>query len=489
MEAHVALDRDFDFVADATGFEWKNALGCANAALLAYADEEAVLSQALRVWKMKDARFFFSGESTQAFAMANDDMVLVAFRGTQIRQLDDLLIDAEIQLVAGLLSGRIHLGFHDALSEVWSDVERTIEEFGGGRGGKPLFLTGHSLGASLAALAASKRLSENKPVQGLYTFGQPRTGDEDWSAVFSEDFKTRFFRFVNNNDIVPRVPPRILGYKHGGTFCYFDEDGNYETHLSFWHSLRDRAEGEIYGFCSESPDDIDDHFMDAYLDNVRRAAKHGPRRYSQFKNARKVRRATLRLVADVTQVQSEQRPAAGKWSVGEVLDHLLKLDDLVVRELEVALKPRPMGLPFVYRGITDLDAGVPSLLRPMLPLMELPFDFMNVCLPQAIRLRLFRNRNVPLFSPGPIRPRYGQKIETLRKRLGETYDKLAEKQAKRPSLDLDHLYYYNPIAGLASVAGMYDFISGHEERHQDQLRDLRRQLALPPAEAVRAPPR
>ena len=48
-----------------------------------------------------------------------------------------------------------------------------------------LFLTGHSLGGALAVLAgAVLQFETNRSVTGVYTYGQPRVGDPDFSAAF-----------------------------------------------------------------------------------------------------------------------------------------------------------------------------------------------------------------------------------------------------------------------------------------------------------------
>lgn len=85
------------------------------------------------------------------------------------------------------------------------------------------------MGAALATLAAAYLRDagrhpddpKDKPVNGLYTFGCPRAGNRDFERAFNQDSGARAFRFVNNNDIVTRVPPRELDYSHVGKFLYF----------------------------------------------------------------------------------------------------------------------------------------------------------------------------------------------------------------------------------------------------------------------------
>jgi hypothetical protein len=44
------------------------------------------------------------------------------------------------------------------------------------------------------------------PVQGVYTFGQPRVGDKDFADALNAKLGSGIYRFVNDRDIVPRVP-------------------------------------------------------------------------------------------------------------------------------------------------------------------------------------------------------------------------------------------------------------------------------------------
>lgn len=76
-----------------------------------------------------------------------------------------------------------------------------IQEWVTSRPGR-LLLTGHSLGAALATLAATLELSAE-----LITIGSPRVGNDEFVQLRA----TRAVkRFVNCADIVTRVPPKSL---------------------------------------------------------------------------------------------------------------------------------------------------------------------------------------------------------------------------------------------------------------------------------------
>lgn len=191
--------------------------------------------------------------NTQALILKNDEVIIVAFRGTH--QVADCFTDLQLihsrQFAGGF---GVHNGFYESMMSVWPEVWEQIKPEA--RGERTLWFTGHSLGAALAKLATAMCLFDEKYNEqipnGLYTYGQPKVCDHKFCAVFDEKFKHRTFRFVNNNDIVPFLPlgpsdfevklpnvfhsiPKfdytllntlfIIDYHHSGHFKLFDANG------------------------------------------------------------------------------------------------------------------------------------------------------------------------------------------------------------------------------------------------------------------------
>ena len=204
-----------------------------------------------------------------------------------------------------------------------------------------------------------------------------------------------------------------------------------------------------------------------------------PRTYPEFEQAVATRQKTLEMIQGLSQEQVDFRPGRGKWSVGEVLDHLLKTDAVISRELEVVFSQRRRGLPFVYRGIADIDTSVPFVLKPVLPFFEIPFGLANAMVPAQVRRFLTGNRRLPAQAPRILRPSYGRPVEDLSAELRRTFDLLRRQQEENPRFDFNRVYYYNPIVGLSSVPNIYKFISNHENRHQQQLGDILRAASFP----------
>ncbi|XP_039042662.1 triacylglycerol lipase OBL1-like [Hibiscus syriacus] len=113
-------------------------------------------------------------------------------------------------------------------------------------------VTGHSLGGALAALFPAicfyhdERLLLDR-MEGIYTFGQPRVGNEAFGNYMKMNLDKRgieFRRYVYCNDMVPRVPPNFE-FKHFGTCVYYDsryqskevEEVPYENYFSIWGAI------------------------------------------------------------------------------------------------------------------------------------------------------------------------------------------------------------------------------------------------------------
>lgn len=74
-----------------------------------------------------------------------------------------------------------------------------------------IFITGHSLGAGLATLAALhiQKLAEKHKVNPniqLYTFASPRVGDEAFARHFDDQEKLQSYRIINSEDLIQSVP-------------------------------------------------------------------------------------------------------------------------------------------------------------------------------------------------------------------------------------------------------------------------------------------
>lgn len=199
------------------GFSWQRALNCALASQVAYQETAGVRDQGKR-WGFEESEAF-SENRTQGFIAWDADFVLVSFRGT--KELGDWLTNLNTIRTENPPSyGKVHSGFFQAFNDARVRVSELLTRAKASE--KSVWVTGHSLGGALSTIMAGDVLNR-LPVSGIYTYGQPRVVNRRAQGMFRNYYHDKFFRIVNDDDIVPKVPPLL---KHVGTTLWFDEDGS-----------------------------------------------------------------------------------------------------------------------------------------------------------------------------------------------------------------------------------------------------------------------
>ena len=194
------------------------------AARLAYyraeesAAEQARLAEALGRVGFTDLELFGNAErGAAAFAaIGSYGTPLLSFRGTQPDNFKAVLTDLRIRPVVWPESaGNVHEGFALAMQAMRPQILKWIERVNPDL--SKLILTGHSLGAAMATLAATIWRPE-----WLITFGSPRVGD---TAFVGTVVTKNIVRFVDCCDAVTEEPPEFLGFRHVGNPTYITRAG------------------------------------------------------------------------------------------------------------------------------------------------------------------------------------------------------------------------------------------------------------------------
>ncbi|GBF94141.1 alpha beta-hydrolase [Raphidocelis subcapitata] len=151
------------------------------------------------------------------------DAKVVVFRGTDSSSLTNWAenmrawrTDAAYPMPGAPRAMRIHSGFMvmwnaSSMAATFKDAyARLLAAHPRG----PTFVLGHSMGGALAHLAAMDlRLAFDPPDLRVYTFGAPRVGNAAFSQFFDAHV-AEAWRFTHGRDIVPSVPPTMLGFHH-----------------------------------------------------------------------------------------------------------------------------------------------------------------------------------------------------------------------------------------------------------------------------------
>lgn len=131
----------------------------------------------------------------------------------------------------------------------------------------------------MATIAAARLIHIDKPFTSVYTFGQPRALERATARLFNVECKDRFFRFHNNQDIIPRIPARIMGYSHAGTYFYIDDEGAIHQNVGRWFRFVDYVDGAYNTFldmlnnkqgAGSFFEGIEDHDIKKYVQAIRK---------------------------------------------------------------------------------------------------------------------------------------------------------------------------------------------------------------------------
>jgi len=193
------------------GVPWVAAHSLALASDLAY-DSESTIRQSLTSHGFPDCQQCNDGE-TSAFVAISPGVTLVAFRGTNARNDWLTNLHAFKQPVA---HGQLHRGFFTAFGAIRGKIMALLNQAHSPQSN--LWITGHSLGGALSIVCAHSFLETSRPFTAVMTYGQPMVTDLALASYLAPQWQGRYWRFVNEADIVTRVPPF---YRHFGRRVWF----------------------------------------------------------------------------------------------------------------------------------------------------------------------------------------------------------------------------------------------------------------------------
>ena len=240
----------------------QRALLLAELSMIAYLPQKEASKAATRLG-FNDTTFY-NNDGSQAYSFANESDVVIAFRGTEPNEWNDIKADMDATKALAETVGHVHRGFKKEVDDLWPQLEEMLVDNKQNLA-KKLWFTGHSSGGAMASICAGRCLLshiDTQPEQ-VHTFGSPRVGTQR----YINHAKVDYYRWVNNNDIVPRSPPAWLGYRHSGQEIYLDSNGHVKT-LNAVERRADMWKGVISGFKRKQIDYFSDHSIKHYVENI-----------------------------------------------------------------------------------------------------------------------------------------------------------------------------------------------------------------------------
>lgn len=162
-------------------------------------------------------------------------------------------------------------------------------------------------------------------------------------------------------------------------------------------------------------------------------------------------RNVLRAAVDsVPAALRDQKPAAGSWSVANVVEHLAVAEKRISMRIAASIgEARGAGL------------GRETSTKPILPTLDLA--------------RLL-DRSAKISAPDAIQPT-GLTAEQAWTALEESWKIVRGTLTDADGLAIGMLAMPHPVLGTASLYQWFAFIGGHEARHAAQIREIARSLA------------
>lgn len=195
---------------------------------------------------------FFDINGAQAYLLKGVDSHVLSFRGTEVTEKSDVLADLKSGKNIEACGGKVHVGFKGEINKLWPAIERTIADI------DTVYVTGHSLGAAMATIAASRMQAK---VAALVTFGSPRVGNHE----FVNNLAVTHYRVQNNCDDVTEVPFRLMGFTHHGTHKYMNYYGEFRN-LTPWQRVKDMARSRLRARAKgQKFIGVFDHMMSNYI--------------------------------------------------------------------------------------------------------------------------------------------------------------------------------------------------------------------------------
>lgn len=232
-------------------------------------DELALAENKIQM-KRKKATLIKKGDAEAWIFYTRDDGIIISCRGTEPSKFSDIAADLKTIPVRHPRNGRVHQGFYEYTMLVYPSI---LEEVRKSRTAKQerdgwypnIYVVGHSLGGAMAVLVAESLTVDGIPVKELRTYGQPRVGNRKFRQHLEGCEIGAYIRYVNNNDIVPHVPPSLFTFVHGGQLYYINHYGEIRD-LTIWQRIKDMFRGywaSIKKF--QFFDFVQDHSMPKYL--------------------------------------------------------------------------------------------------------------------------------------------------------------------------------------------------------------------------------
>ena len=196
--------------------------------------------------------------------------------------------------------------------------------------------------------------------------------------------------------------------------------------------------------------------------------------------ARLARQGTLEVTAALSQAQLDFTPAPGKWSIAQIVDHLTLTDGLYQPAFRQLIdRARAGDESTLHISIREMNPTVGPIPQALMPYFAPVFSLFSTLMPHAVRETLLRVPFLPSGNPTLSTPRPGRTADQLRNGLVEALEATERLLLADLPPNFMRMRAEHPILGTNTAAQLLDLMSAHEERHQQQIRDVMSAASFP----------
>jgi uncharacterized damage-inducible protein DinB len=158
-----------------------------------------------------------------------------------------------------------------------------------------------------------------------------------------------------------------------------------------------------------------------------------------------IREELLKEISGLSDRDANQKPSEEEWSVAQVLEHLHLVERAVASQIR--------------HGMYEES--------------DRPFD------PRPVERTLDRTIKVKVPNPALEPKNEVQELSELTEKLARSREQLEESLAGFTLDELERKAFGHPAFGMLSLKQWVDFLLFHEQRHLEQIREIKERLKIP----------
>lgn len=193
-----------------------------------------------------------------------------------------------------------------------------------------------------------------------------------------------------------------------------------------------------------------------------------------------VRALTLAAISPLSQAQLDFSPRPGRWSIGEIADHMLLAESQYRDEIGRLIDLLRAGRrPYIKRSFAEANVSPFFLPDSVLSLLDVPLSIVGRFVPDAVRAVITELPLLPTRNPDFATPRPKRQAAAITTDLAWSINRTRDLIVANPDVDFTQLISEHPLMGRTNVPQILTFLARHERRHQAQMERVRGEPGFP----------